>query len=289
MTEFSHGKFIRIIILILTVTILTTAGAGSVQINIKDMPDQGIQLIPSSNARFGALLKSFTPSVQEDETIRSAKPYSALLINGSGRTIVAYAVRYLWVGFDGKTTFHDILTQSIRGNTDLRVAPNDFAIITPSLFIGRSHPSPWHPKHGGMAGPRESDVKSTLGQIALQAAITISLDAVVFEDGSFVGADETHAFARLTARIEQPRILMKEVLARYTRGDSEQSIFEFVKGFIADDPKDFSNVDSINWAHAMRTNAARSIMSVYERSGVQEAIKYAQREADLEVFTLVRR
>jgi len=111
--------------------------------------------------------------------------------------------------------------------------------------------------------------------------VTVTVDAVVFESGQFVGADRYGAFERWQAQIQAPRDLATAVLQR-RGGQSISDIVSWLEGLAAvrRPPAD---------PHAQETiPTARVLLAVYRSKGEEALYSRAKSILDVPVFPLRR-
>lgn len=248
----------------------------TVQLNVKDLADQGLHLIPSTDPSFPGLVNTIMGG-QTNPAIQMETPFSAVLRNDSGKVLLAYSLRWLCVSNSGKTTRRDVFYQTLSGNSEWRIGPGQAALVSPShsylkYFDTSVHASGMSPRYA---------------ELLQQASITLSLDAVIFGDGTFAGPDETHAFAQAMGLMQSRPGVMRDVLNRHRVGEPDGSIFRSLEG-LANAPDGPGGVASLNWDLFYRKQAAQILLNRFRRSGAQAAYDTAAFELTQPVTTIRR-
>jgi hypothetical protein len=79
---------------------------------------------------------------------------------------------------------------------------------------------------------RSRDLDLMLDAIAAEfheyTSMTVSLDGVFFEDGTFIGPDETNFFMKIQAQIDAKRDILEEMTFAIRRNDTEEEIFTYI-------------------------------------------------------------
>jgi hypothetical protein len=211
------------------------------QLSLKDLPEHGIQVMLPTDPGFDEKFLRFVKNQPEDvrECIR---PLSAIVHNRSKRVIVG--IRLLWeilkpdgrvlklpVGsfnpaafmYLGRPEFlrnlgasvilpgHSVLLSaggSAGEDQDLRL---DLALLS---FHGSQEDSAKFRaelSRGNQLEAFKLSQKSTIGLLRDASGVTVSVDGVLFEDGTFVGDDQTGLFSEAKAYFDAEHDLAKEV------------------------------------------------------------------------------
>ncbi|MBN9661864.1 MAG: hypothetical protein J0H49_26955 [Acidobacteria bacterium] len=164
------------------------------------IPDSGVAMLPGGSPEFGDALASFADEVALS-ALRPLFPYCVLLKNESTSRLLAILVRYELTDDKGKVIPHHFMLGTINHKPHLMIPPGAFVLITPITGLNvllQSKPAP--------VGVQHTDeltyfISSTVDQYSKQSAISVSLDSVVFEDGTLVGPDRTKNLHRINAWI----------------------------------------------------------------------------------------
>ena len=175
------------------------------QVETVGLSDHGLILIGPKDPTFDNLMAEKTSSVD----ISTAKPFSVFVVNKGAQSVAACLVKWEVLLPDGRT-----VTPSRAYNGALKTVSNGRSVhltgdIVPNgkrLFslIDSSDSSGRQVRMGGGG----SDI---IRQLSDSVKITVSIDGVLFVDGTFVGADTKNYFARLRAEMEASRDLYDEI------------------------------------------------------------------------------
>lgn len=168
-------------------------------ITISSLDEVGVVLLPPSHPEFAAGLR---PGRKAEFDV--IMPYTAVIKNRSEREVIAYTVLWKLTGSDGQTL---IQTRSVYNFSNLRAGANlpssaSDLVFTFSVESGRS----WN------AGV-EADVTRLVDIYSRQKAIRIVLDAVLFNDGSAFGPNQSHSIEKWQAWLEAEEAVFTEATA----------------------------------------------------------------------------
>jgi hypothetical protein len=119
---------------------------------------------------------------------------AVVLTNSSPRAIIGLTVRWTVTEQSGDVHTHDYRTDGLFLRRTAVVPAGRQAIITPSIVL------PSTLVGGGYVGPSPDGVDSDLEKFSQAAAINVSVDALIFEDGLVLGPDHTSTVASIEAR-----------------------------------------------------------------------------------------
>jgi len=175
-------------------------GMSQPMITIASLESEGVVLLPFSSPEFS---KALDPA--RDPALDRLLPYAVLIKNGSGRTIIAYSVRWLHtdtaerVGLSEATVFDFSIFPSSSS-----LAPGENRVVSTTRGLGY----PWL-RYAQIQGKADN----TLAMFARQRRIVVSLESVLFEDGTAIGPDSNHWIQRWHARIEADRDIYNRVIS----------------------------------------------------------------------------
>jgi hypothetical protein len=273
-------------ILVPLIVAINFCGAQTpVPISIKDMPDQRIRLIPAGSPEFDDRLSELlgTGPDSKEPAFLAQKPFSVILENGSGRTLLGYSLRWTKIDSDGKRTTADVLFTILSGDKEAQVGPSGVAWVTPRRVI----------THGGdhLVPPQARDAAlAAMQKLARMSAITISLDAVIYDDGTLVGANATRAFEQATALATEDRLLAQEFLNRHAMGQDEGQITPWLRAVVAAPNPNLSagGIDTIDWSYAYRRNYAQLLLACLGSGGLESGSNLAGHTLDRKIVQIRR-
>ncbi|HXU40633.1 MAG TPA: hypothetical protein VN937_30020 [Blastocatellia bacterium] len=271
--------------------------AVSVRISIKDLPEHGLELTGPSDPAFegdlSALLKG-----KKNDIVEALKPFSVILRNRGNRAVVAYWLKWEMIKADGTIVTRQaggsnpdaLMDGGTRGSEHLSTS-RGYAIRTKSKRFVSLGFSLGEDEDDGSIGAvaggsenqnavaqlqeaaRDKDLSSMLdatnAELRGYESITVSIDGVFLEDGTFVGPDTTQFFARIEAVVDAKRDLLEEIRFRTNRNKSSQEIFGYVEE-LANGP------DVVMQSHSTPTDH----YNLYKKIYAQEILRMRQRLGD---------
>ena len=228
--------------------------AMDIQFNVKDLPEHGLRIIKPSDSSFDITLASSNLPDVSSEIIKSL---SIFIQNTGQHSVVAYMLRWELTDGNGKTVRYNQAYSSplflmeewgIHKPVNYQGAiinPNSakfFSLIPPEKNDLRAV--------GGYSGTqlnqsdllqgsnqkpsREKTIKGLVEELNHLTSITVSIDGVFFDDGTFVGPDDTNFFAKFKARYDARRDLYKEVLLKIQSKEPVNKVFDYVEALSRD-------------------------------------------------------
>jgi hypothetical protein len=231
---------------------------AGIPLTVQDLPQYGVSLIPSANPAFEGYLQNLLGGAA-DPAVETVKPYSVILKNESGADIVGYSLRWAWTDSTGRTTFHDVFYHNLNTPTNsfYRLPAGSAAFVSRDFaFVTYTRPLRLSPSQ-----------LQEISRMLDQAAITISLDAVVFADGRFVGPDQARGYLQALAATQGEKALMGELLSMHAAGQTDAEVFQWLSG-IADAPLSGpGGIANMDWQAFHTGMMARALLGFYKSSG----------------------
>jgi hypothetical protein len=269
-------RTIFVLLILIAALTLTSEGfnhlrrvqAVNVQINIKDLPEHNLKLTgpsdPSFNGRVTAMLKG-----KPNPLVEALKPFSVFLKNTGNKTVVAYYIKWEKVRADGTVVTSGITginptplmdggkpgLEYLSNSSGQAIKPNAAKFISTVFALDEEETSS-ESIFGLMGGSPDQgaiDQLQQTGQPDEQAMlnilttelqsysnITISIDGVFFEDGTFVGPNSTQFFEKVQANVNAKRDLLEEIAFDMQRHRNIEEIFSEVEQ-LANSPDDLKN------------------------------------------------
>jgi hypothetical protein len=231
---------------------------AGIPLTVQDLPQYGVSLIPSASPAFEGYVQNLLGGAA-DPAVETVKPYSVILKNESGADIVGYSLRWAWTDSAGRTTFHDVFYHNLNTptNSSYRL-PSGSAAFVSRYFAFVTYAGPLR-----LSGSQLQDISRMLGQ----AAITISLDAVVFADGRFVGPDQARGYPQALAATQGEKALMGELLSMHSAGKTDAEVFQWLSGIASAPLPGPGGIANIDW-HTFHTRMmAQALLGFYKNSG----------------------
>ena len=273
---------------LLKVLLLAVGGfcmaAPAVQLNVRDLPQYGVTVIPPTDPNFHIHTKTLLAG-EADFAVQTAEPFAVVIQNNSGQDLLAYAIRWSWTDKkrNGKVTvndafFHDLGTP---GAVNHRVPPGGMAFVSPFFAFVR------HARTIAIT-PRDME---RVREMATQSEITISLDSLLFADGRLVGPDEANSYSQALAKTVGEPAISREVLAKHSSGQTDPQILEWLRSVDdATQHQDSSDKSgqAVNWNKQFQAHTARILMALYRDSGPADFYQYATAHATRQYLAITR-
>lgn len=233
----------------------------NVQINVKDLPEYGIRIIPASDPSFDERARSFLKG-QPEAMVNRLMPVLALLENTGRLAIVGSCIKWEILRPDGTMFSRPVASFNPRALMDgepvlvqttmgAAIAPHSIRFISvlgsaevgQQLDLSRS----WISFRGSssekekfMRALADGNIEdafslSDIGRVlAVATSITVSVDFVFFEDGTFIGDENNDFFQTVNGYIDAEYDLAREVaLARNQGGTPEEIVNRVVEASAA--------------------------------------------------------
>ncbi|HVF55788.1 MAG TPA: hypothetical protein VM934_06535 [Pyrinomonadaceae bacterium] len=203
--------------------------AMNVKLHAKDLPEHGLKIITPSDPSFDGKVMALLKGQTSDKT-EALKPYSVIIENRGNQNVVAYMIEWCYTGADGKNECRRSayvnpielmegglpLPEVMEEQSDL-IKPNKsrlFYLVNPdgsgSFRVPVSREEAEQIKAG--AGINIQAMRQRYhAELAKFTDITVSLDGVFFDDGTFVGPDTTGFFDMVKAEVVAKRDLLSDI------------------------------------------------------------------------------
>jgi hypothetical protein len=243
-------RYAVVVISLLAVVGLFTAVSGRIRrgqameprFNKRDFPKSGVQLITSADRNFDETASAYFKSPY-GKSAEALKPFSVFIKNSSNRTIVAYILVWRLVKTNG-----EVLTNSNsysepgvlmgkRMPTDPRfkhtqaIEPNAARCFSWSGGIdeegqGRIGGAPQSQLKDGQRSPEtQAAIRSQLtAELSEASALTVSLDGVFFDDGTFIGPNTSGFFEKTQAIVNAKLDLLRDIVIAKENGQEDRAL-----------------------------------------------------------------
>jgi hypothetical protein len=255
---------------------------------IIDLPDSGLKLVQSQDPNFNNLIKASLAGEAVPE-LDALKPYTVILQNNSSSVLVAYAVRWEYTKPDGRRAHVDysdgqvgrLLDGAIRkpitpyDEGGAMLYPHSFVVVTPTTTL----------KTASGARDRASDpnYQALLQKLASRFSqgqdVSATLDGAFFEDGSFVGANNTHFFEKFTSEVRARQNLAQRIVESIGQGRSVRDVAREIQESLPAVPPKLALAPEgtlQGYDDYYKHEYASAFLSVYRNSGQEAALAWAQ-------------
>ena len=265
-----------------------TMETPAVKFNVRGLSEHSVSLIAPSDPILTGGRTAFVD------------PYSVALRNTSSKAVVGYSIK--WECFDGKTESasrdmsHDRKFSNSLGfafmygeeserravlkNADEVIQPNSTWLISPDLPARK------------LSGPLEEistghDQATVADFQAVCPTITITLDGVFFDDGTFIGPDTNDFFAKVKTQMDVRHEVLQGVQSDLKAGKNPTEVFKGLEQ-MRDRERHMSGGEmTMNDLRSFyRHMFARDVLGMKEMWGADGAIANVQRQLSRNWVTL---
>lgn len=275
----------------------SSAKVGSISVSLKDLPDIGIRLIGSNDNSFESLLSTKL----QGETRAAAEtlsPFTFFIKNEADRAIIGYSIKWEMMGPDGVPHSHvknylasDVLVGRPLDGLHGVIQPGSIRLISlaPIEEINGARQGGGLRAERANAFPLAEQVEQLSARTAAFNVITISIDSVLLDDGTFAGPDTCEEFAKINARLNARRDLLRQ-LENDSRGNSPSRAFDRLRE-IANGPKldRHSQTTPTSVFNAQQQTAAAELLGMREKLGDAETVQRALKLLNHQWLTLKRK
>jgi len=160
---------------------MVSVGMAQPSIEIKSLDADRVVLVRSDRLEVQELLHP-----RRNRQLDRMAPYSVVLRNDTDLAIVAYHIMWSTIGHDGK---HSKGGESVY---DIHISPHSYRLISLLHRFGAE-------SRDGVDTAEVAEAANLDGLFKSQMALTISLECVVFEDGTAIGPDTDNRLVRWKA------------------------------------------------------------------------------------------
>ncbi|PYS88077.1 MAG: hypothetical protein DMF64_21400 [Acidobacteria bacterium] len=236
------NRFYVVALLIYALTIVTIFSwsykrvEAEMRFNKKDLPEHGIFIITEADPNFEALISAY--SRRHPQTpINDLKLFSIFIENSTDRTVVGYRLRWACKKTDGtiidkvvtETTLW-ALTNILGPNTESALKHAD-RVIGPKSYRFISLAAPSESMTGQVSDTdqnSEEELQILKTELRNYTEITVNLDGLFFDDGSFIGTDNKY-YGEIKASVDASNDVLKEIESGIQEGKSANEIFKSIE------------------------------------------------------------
>jgi len=256
---------------------------------ITGIPEKGLVLVGANDPLFPSMANAILNG-RDDLLYNTFHPYSVILWNKSGKTVVEYCLRWEFTKPDGKRVAWDMSYGDTMGLLDgptpkagaligklaAIVRPNEWTIVTPKSQLGSM--SRVTPSSRASIGAYMASVQNDLGILRSGSDLTISLDGAFFDDGTFVGPDKSGFFDRFKAQVTAKQDVINQVLGAMAKGQSFESIAEQLKGSVPPPDTLLQQTAPADWYQFFRSQDVSQFVRNRDMLGDEKAINFARKQ-----------
>jgi hypothetical protein len=262
---------------------------GPLEIKGKGLPAYGLTVVALNDPQYNDLMADFFGD-NPPELVKIAAPTTVFLINESDKALVAYDLTYDFRAADGTVNSNDYSPIFMPALIDwpqdrlaedqaVVIPPGRARLISPLFGFGGLSKGQLPPSYGNESDEKRlkkqmmSAVKLTL---EWTASLTITLDGVFFEDGSFVGPDASEFFentqATITARRDILEWFVEAVRKRERKGESPDIVFSELEAMVKEMPRGTSQGSPADFYKDAKLGVAQEMLRMRDRIGAARVI-----------------
>ncbi|MBA3711803.1 MAG: hypothetical protein H0W76_05040 [Pyrinomonadaceae bacterium] len=261
-------------------------GAGS-KLNIKDLSEHGLKIIGPSDPSYDNVASALFPETQS-AALQALRPYSVILKNTSDRIIIACRLKWEFTEASGRVkteprgfiTFGPFMGLGA-ANTDPNtnsniIKSNSTWLFTPSIMDVRYMKTDGSVGGNNAARMHAEYLQTLAAKLVQYTSITVSLDGVFFDDGTFVGPDETNFFAYVEALQKARHDVFREVESGIKQGKIATELLNHISRLAeAPEVRLSSASTSSDFYNFQRKIVAKEVLKVRKKAGNEQAIKFS--------------
>lgn len=240
---------LAILVMLVGISAALVQGSNTVRItfNIKDIPRDGLEIVSPTHSEFPSM-KSKLLKKKQNVFNEDTAPVGVFIKNKSKQDVVAYILKWEVTRADGRveTTVNsysrpDILMgkktykdENLSASMMLRSNKARFFSLSESgaqgieVGLGTEADNDSSSSAGQAAGIGTSaDIKSD--NLAEVRSITVSIDGAFFDDGTFVGENNTKYFERTKAEINAKLDMLQDIKNRLKNGDKPGDVMKHLE------------------------------------------------------------
>ncbi len=256
-----------------TVTIVDEGGAApqaivmpntSPKVSVADFNASNIIVVPYGPIEFFSLLETVVPrSIQP--VIQPLLPYSILVRNGNVKPVMAYTVRWASVDSSGR---QDVNTYTLVNLVSLLpVIPPGSASLATILGHVSDVTNP------GIT----TEIAAAAQSFQNNTSLAISLDAVVFNDGTAIGNDTTDTLALVRGCLKAEYDLYTAVIRKIDAGTSDADMASWLQAIAAPAASLSPNLDAYSRKYqSFQSRFARHLIAILGDNGRSAALEYVR-------------
>jgi hypothetical protein len=266
----------------------------NIRIHSKDLPSEGLLIIRPSDPSFDAKYAKEMVGKPLDVADR-LRPFSVFLQNSSDHTIVAYMIKWCFIRENGPNECYQnsfAVTEALmegrlpRGMADdvrqpTVIFPGSARLMSlisgggTGTFVVPSTSEEAEKMRQGVRPNRKALLERAYLELGKFADVTVAIDGVFFDDGTFVGDNSSGFFERISAQIKARRDFLDDLNSR-SRNKTNDELQAFAAS-IAGQPATHPNSKSTpnEYYNYWRTLYAQEVLSSCQVMGNEKALRMA--------------
>jgi hypothetical protein len=254
----------------------------NVRLNVKDLPEHSLYITTPTDPSFDDMVSTYAKG-QANATNDLSKSFSVFISNFSTRAVVAYRIKWELLRSDGKLLMHTesysepglLMGRSLgESNSQLDedsnvIRPNASKLVSwvTSMALNNATDSSHEP---------DAALNQLKTHFLSATALTVSIDGIFFEDGTFVGQNTTGYYEQIEAQIKARRDLVDSIrLAVKKRGEIDEVFSSIERASQAEDVRVNYDTTPAEFYNLYKKIFARELTGMRNAYGQKKAIAYA--------------
>jgi hypothetical protein len=197
--------------------------AQNVTVTPSDWSAHGIEITPYSSPSFAGKASAVAPAPIDFTPLH---PFSFFMTNHTGHTIVAYSALWIVEHPTGTVTRQGGFAGSLRSRGSGLAIPNGTDWLVTSVPASAGSPNL------NVLSHIQDDILQHRNAFPVSGRVTVSLEAVVLDDGLVLGPDSSRTIPRMRAQADVLKELASEVLNGFNNG-GDQAVIDLLSGMKA--------------------------------------------------------
>jgi hypothetical protein len=261
----------------------------SPMLKVQGLPQHNIFIVDQSDPSFEELFTSLVKI--PGEFAEDVKRFSVFITNKSDRTVASYVVKWEFLRADGKTvssTKAYSQLNSLDGNARNQppaLKPHSSGLVSlineiqehkyPATFIGDDSAFP-AAKQSAAKNNMTQRINKLHDKLKTSVSWSVTLDGVLFTDGTFVGPDTTGYFDRIKARFDARDDLLRE-MSDISAKPAE--VFNHAKNVPNAERPKLKGLKVSDFYDRSKAELAREIITRQKNMGDQQTIDFIKSES----------
>jgi len=221
-------RLLAVVVLLPVVAIAQGASSGRSPLVVLSQPENGLSLVAYDPSTASVFSRVF-----DDADFVKLEPFSLVLRNSSGKSIVGLTVRWSVTDKSAHKEVLDYSTDSFFMIHRPVLSDGSELLVMPGALVPETSGS------AGFVGPGKDTIQMMASKFGNSSQATVYVDAVIFDDGMIVGPDESETLAQILARKEAAEEVVAAVRASLAAGEDSTALLEKLASHEPESSKDY--------------------------------------------------
>lgn len=245
------------------------------QASTKGLVEDGLVMVSLSDSSFNEM---FSRLEQSSPGFKSLRPYTVFILNTGKHPVIAFALKWDFMRPNGQVatrTHQFVSNSSLLGKG---VSDSDGGVIRPGTtwFFTSEFGSEVGSPQAIQLGKQGQYLAQTSADLSSFTGVSVSLDGAIFDDGNFIGPDETGFFAKIVALRDSHRDTMNDIAKKLKEGKSHKQILDELET-LTKSPKVRlgKNSTSSDYYNYFRREYTGELLLMKKAAGPERTLEYA--------------